>query len=166
VLEVVRTIASLGTLLSVGVAIYVIRLEERRRSNQAVYERIGAEWVEFLRHAFDHPEHDPMNIEVTRGGSVSADETRRTALNALFATMVGRAWLAYRDQPEPVRANRWSGWELFLERWARRPDFVDFWRQYGGEYDVEFVSYVNQKFGWTTEHGNPERDRPRSSPPE
>lgn len=160
-LELLQTIASFGTLLSVLVAIWVIHIEERRRRERTVYERVGAEWTDFLQIALEYSRHDPMNIEIVKGVPASVDENQRIALHSLFVTMVGRVWRAYKDQPELVRMNRWSGWELSLTRWVARPDFAPFWLEHGAEYDADFVEFVNQRFGLRTDETETEIDRRR-----
>jgi hypothetical protein len=148
--ETIRTIASLGTFFSVAVAIWLIRSEARRRSDQIVYERVGAEWTEFLRLAMEHPQLDPLNTKVVLGEDGSCEKNELITLHSFFVTLVGRVWRAYIDQPEEVRQNRWRGWEKFLDRWVERPDFGEFWANYGHEYDADFVAYVNDRFDLTT----------------
>lgn len=151
-LETIRTVASLGAFASVVLAIYVYTREQKRRTEDEIYRRLGLEWTEFLKVAIEHPELDPMNTAVVLGRTtVSPEENQRIALQFFTATMMGRAWRAYRDQPASVKEGRWAGWELSLCRWVQRPDFAEFWVHYGDEYDEEFVKYMRDKYEVFTE---------------
>jgi hypothetical protein len=143
-LEVVRTVASLGTVAGVLLAIFVYKRDRRTRRDDDIYRRVGTEWMEFLRFAAEHPDLDPMNTAIVLNRTTtSSEENSRILLHSFFATVAGRAWLAYRDQPEPVTVKRWAGWELYIECWIQRPDFPEFWEHYGTEYDADFRTYLD-----------------------
>jgi hypothetical protein len=141
--ETVRTIASLGTLVGAFLAICVYWRDRQTRRSDEIYRHVGAEWMEFLRFSAEHPDLDPMNTAIALSRTtISIEENNRILLHSFFATVAGRAWLSYRDKSESVRVKRWAGWELFIERWIRRPDFPEFWEHYGKEYDADFQTYV------------------------
>jgi hypothetical protein len=151
-LEVIRTVASLGAFASVVLAIFVYIREQKRRTEDEIYRRLGLEWTEFLKVAIEHPELDPMNTAIVLGRTtVSPEENKRIALQFFTATTMGRAWRVYRSQPTSVKEDRWAGWQLSLRRWVQRPEFAEFWLHYGDEYDAEFVKYMRDEYGVITE---------------
>ena len=128
-------------------------LAEKHAREWAIYQSVQEKYMNFLDTALSRPKVGVLWTEPdVLKGELSADERiDQDLLFNILTSIFERAFLVYRRASSAQRRRQWAGWESFIEAYARRRNFREWWRSYAespvitNQYDLGFERYLNEK---------------------
>ena len=137
------------TLIGVPVAIILYFREnkrQRREREYGTYHALDDKYIDYLKTVLDHPGLNMMYIPLANP-PVLNDEQRvqQMAIFEILLSIFERAFLMYADQRRGVRQKQWEGWRLYIVEWTKHPEFRPLWTRLGGEFDRDFVIFINRQ---------------------
>ena len=128
-------------------------LAEKHAREWAIYEAVQEKYMNFLDTALSRPKVGVLWTEPdVLKGELSADERiDQDLLFNILTSIFERAFLVYRRASSAQRKRQWAGWESFIEAYARRRNFREWWRAYAespvitNQYDLGFERYLNER---------------------
>jgi hypothetical protein len=133
----------------VGIFPALVRLtrqrdKERRDRLADAYSVMGDRWSDFLKLCLDHPDLGLAALGLRDDGKLSPNPKQLYLYSALIQ-LINRAYVLYRDEPEDVKRDRYTGWEEYLDDLLGIDEFLAAWKLVGFGYDKSFVWYVNER---------------------
>lgn len=142
-------LANLSAFVGIPFAVWVF-FHDRRRAQQerelATFQALGAEYGEFLRLCFDHPELHLYHYQDAATISLTAEQRarREIAFDHLVSILESAYFHYHQGHDTAFKRRQWTGWERYLREWVSRGDFRAAWKaDLGSQFDSEFVRYVN-----------------------
>ena len=118
------------------------RDKERRERLAEAYSVMGDRWSDFLELCLAHPDLGLTALGISDGGELPP---RKLYLYSALIQLINRAYVLYRDEPNDVRLDRYTGWERYLDDLLTFDEFRVAWKHVGFGYDESFFQYVNER---------------------
>lgn len=146
------------TLMGIPVFLYsYIRnlVEERKQKEYGTYDALDKQYIEFQQLAISYPRLNVADFELDNPPTdLSQEESMvQRVLFSILISLFERAYLMYKDKSRTIRRSQWSGWDIYIEKYCRRPSFVAAWfngqepdPNFSAEFDEDFERYMRAKF--------------------
>ena len=135
------------TVVGLPLAIWVFIAEqrkERQNDDDEVYQKLSAEYTEFLKLVLENADLRLMST-VSTGELTDEQRERRWVLFSILISLFERAYLlVYEDEMPKQQRRLWLSWEDYMREWCRRADFREALpRLLEGE-DPDFVAQISR----------------------
>lgn len=135
------------TVVGLPLAIWVFVSEqrkERQNDDDEVYQKLSAEYTEFLKLVLENADLRLMSTAAT-GPFTDEQQERRSVLFSILISLFERAYLLVYEDVMPKQQRRlWQSWEDYMREWCRRTDFRESLpRLLEGE-DPDFVAHITE----------------------
>jgi hypothetical protein len=142
VAQIVIAVVALVGILPALVQLIRQRDKERRDRLADAYSGMGDRWSDFLKLCLDHPDLGLAALGLRDDGKLSP---KKLYLYSALIQLINRAYVLYRDEPEDVKRDRYTGWEEYLDDLLGLDEFIAAWKLIGFGYDKSFFQYVNRR---------------------
>jgi hypothetical protein len=135
------------TVIGLPLAIWVFIAEqrkERQNDDDEVYQRLSAEYTEFLKLVLENADLRLMSTS-TAGPITDEQRERRWVLFSILISLFERAYLLVYEEDLGAQNRRlWQSWEDYMREWLRRADFREALpRLLEGE-DPDFAAHIGK----------------------
>jgi hypothetical protein len=149
--QIAQVALALVAVVGIPPAIYVYVHERRKDRHEQTfrdYNAMGDQWADFLWRCLEHPS---LGL-VVLGISNAEYDPEDLYLYSLLIQLLNRAYVTYKDQPESVRADRYRGWDAYMDALAQQDGFRRAWRLLGNGYDTRFAEEFDSRLpaDWRT----------------
>jgi hypothetical protein len=150
------TIQFLIVVIGVPVGLYnyiEAKNKDREDAEWLAYEKMDDRYWTYERLAMDHPFLDVSDAGASdntvsallkpRNDLTSAERINERQFMLMLISMYERAFILYADKSTTFKAEQWNGWDSGLNRWIRKPVFIEAWHAIGTDFDTRFQNHVN-----------------------
>jgi hypothetical protein len=132
--------------LPLAITVFIIeQRKERRNDDDEVYQKLSAEYTEFLKLALEHADLHLMRPVPADAGLSDEQRERRQVLLSILVSLFERAYLlVYEERMSRQQARLWQSWEDYIREWCRRPDFREALPQLCRGEDPDFVAHITR----------------------
>jgi hypothetical protein len=135
------------TVVGLPLAIWVFVIEqrkERQNDDDEVYQRLSAEYTEFLKMVLQNADLRLMSTS-TAGTMSDEQRERRWVLFSILISLFERAYLlVYEDDMGPQNRRLWQSWEDYMREWCHRSDFRESLPQLLEGEDPDFIAHISR----------------------
>jgi hypothetical protein len=127
-LQGVSALAALIAFIPSAIIFIVNQLHQNRLLRDEKHRYVIERYQYFLERCLEFPELRLAYGEPARDEALTEDERyRRDILFDLLTSVFERAFLTYANRISSDRKRQWGGWDAFIDHYAGRPDYRDWW---------------------------------------
>jgi len=127
--------------------------KERVEAAEMVYQIVDQRYTEFVKLSMNHPRLDCYSVPHADKLNSSLSEDEKVQQKMLFTHLTDVFEVAYiqyhKDSSNPeikkIQDSQWAGWDVYIQKFLRRPAYLETWYEIRDEYDEGFVEYMNTK---------------------
>ncbi len=135
------------TVIGLPLAIWVFVAEqrkERQNDDDEVYQKLSAEYTEFLKLVLENADLRLMSTVAT-GALTDEQRERRWVLFSILISLFERAYLlVYEDEMPKQQRRLWQSWEDYMREWCRRADYREALPSLLEGEDPDFVAHITR----------------------
>ena len=135
------------TVIGLPLAIWVFIAEqrkERQNDDDEVYQKLSAEYTEFLKLVLENADLRLMSTAST-GELTDEQRERRWVLFSILISLFERAYLLVYEDVMPKQQRRlWLSWEDYMREWCRRADYREALPKLLEGEDPDFVAHITR----------------------
>lgn len=147
-LQLLEYLAYLATALGVPWALIIYWRDVRWQRDErdvGTYSSLDDKYLHYLELCIQHPELNMFVVPLAeRIEYTPAQTVQRYALFETMISVLERAFLRYYGHKSKKWRDQWPGWEAYLRDWKAHPDFAQLWGVLGGQFDKDFIAFVDQ----------------------
>lgn len=140
------------TFIVPSAVIFILNQEAERRSRKETSHKYVIErHHQFLMLCLSHPE---FGLETGRPQLMTDEKllVQRDIIFDVLTSLFETAYITYSDSRYSFRKEQWAGWSAYIDRYACRPDYQEYWHRvmfcgelegdHSTEYDARFDGYI------------------------
>lgn len=135
------------TIIGLPVAIISYFREQRALRDEreyGTYDVLDDKYIELQQLCLEHPRLDIFDTAFSSPNELNEGEQKQQeAILLIRISIFERAYLMYQRSTRKGKANQWLGWEVEINEWLARKNFLDVWHDQKEYYDQEFVEYFD-----------------------
>jgi len=147
IISYLQMISYIINILGFPLAIYVFLKEkkkERHDREYGTYNALDDKYVHYLELCLKHSDLDIFDVPLHDGVEQSPIQKRQEEiLFTILISILERAFLMYKDQSTRLKKRQWTGWVAYMHDYGSRENFRRAWIKLGGQFDSDFVDFMN-----------------------
>jgi hypothetical protein len=146
--NIFQIIQYLVFIIGIPITIYKYITSKKREQHDreyGTYDALDREFKDYSKLCLEHPDLDVAGYPNEHPPSYTPEQKKQEHIMfSILCSLFERAYLMFKDSTSAAKKRRWAGWIAYFNDFSTRKNFQSWWKQYGGEYDTEFVDYFQQ----------------------
>jgi hypothetical protein len=135
-------------IIGIPITIYKYIASKKREQvdrEYGTYDALDREFKDYCKLCLEHPDLDVAGYPNEQPPNYTPEQKKQELIMfSMLCSLFERAYLMFKGSTSPAEKRRWAGWIDYFKDFSTRKNFQCWWKQYGREYDTEFVEYFQQ----------------------
>jgi hypothetical protein len=135
-------------IIGIPITIYKYITSKKREQidrEYGTYDALDREFKDYCKLCLEHPDLDVAGYPNEATPNYTPEQKKQELIMfSMLCSLFERAYLMFKGSTSAAEKRRWAGWIAYFNDFSARKNFQSWWKQYGREYDTEFVDYFQQ----------------------
>jgi hypothetical protein len=135
-------------IIGIPITIYKYITSKKREQidrEYGTYDALDREFKDYCKLCLEHPDLDVAGYPNANPPNYTPEQQKQElVMFSMLSSLFERAYLMFKGTASASEKRRWAGWIAYFKDFSTRKNFQSWWKQYGQEYDTEFVDYFQQ----------------------
>lgn len=143
---ILETLSYIAVVL--GIPIAVVEYKRTKKKEQldrdyGTYNALDDKFIEFQKLCLQYPYLDVFHLSDEKPVALTGQQIKEELIALTWLISIfERAFLMYSHASNEAKEKQKPGWDMYINEYCKRKNFIAAWNKAGGAFDTEFVKYI------------------------